>query len=77
MIKTAITVSLVEEARGGPFVLWDGVEKGCETAAEVAKVRKATASRSDFYLIPDIMKEHPIKGWEKWKASAAPVQSFE
>lgn len=35
MIKTAITVSLVEEARGGPFVLWDGVEKGCETAAEL------------------------------------------
>ena len=47
------------------------------TAAAVAKVRKATASRSDFYLIPDIMKEHPIKGWEKWKASAAPVESFE
>ena len=35
MIKTAVTVSLVEEARGGPFVLWDGVEKGCETAAEL------------------------------------------
>jgi len=35
MIKTAITVSLVEEARGGPFVLWDGVEKGCETAAQL------------------------------------------
>ncbi len=35
MIKTAITVSLVEEARGGPFVLWDGVEQGCETAAEL------------------------------------------
>jgi sugar phosphate isomerase/epimerase len=35
MIKTAITVSLVEEARGGPFVLWDGVEKGCATAAEL------------------------------------------
>ncbi len=35
MIKTAITVSLVEEARGGPFVLWDGVEQGCKTAAEL------------------------------------------
>ncbi len=35
MIKTAITVSLVEQARGGPFVLWDGVEKGCQTAASL------------------------------------------
>jgi len=35
MIKTAITVSLVEQARGGPFVLWDGVEKGCQTAARL------------------------------------------
>ena len=35
MIKTAITLSLVEEARGGPFVLWDGVESGCKTAARL------------------------------------------
>lgn len=35
MIKTAITVSLVEQARGGPFVLWDGVEQGCATAAKL------------------------------------------
>jgi len=47
------------------------------TADDVARVRKSVASRTDFYLIPDIMKEHPIPGWEKWKASAAPVESFE
>lgn len=47
------------------------------TAADVAKVRRSTAARSDFYLIPDIMKEHPIKGWEKWQQAAAPVVSFE
>ena len=35
MVKSAITVSLVEEARGGPFVLWDGIAAGCETAAEL------------------------------------------
>jgi mono/diheme cytochrome c family protein/glucose/arabinose dehydrogenase len=46
-------------------------------SSDVAKVRKSVAARSDFYLIPDIMKEHPIKGWEKWKVSSAPVQSFE
>lgn len=47
------------------------------TAADVAKVRNATASRNEFYLVEQIMKEHPIKGWEKWKAAAAPVESFE
>ncbi|MGB0582528.1 MAG: c-type cytochrome, partial [Limisphaerales bacterium] len=47
------------------------------TAAQVAKVRQQTASRSEFYLIEDIMKEHPIKGWEQWQKAAAPVQSFE
>lgn len=44
--------------------------------ADVARVRKSVAGRQDFYLISDIMKEHPIKGWEKWKASA-PAVSFE
>lgn len=33
MIQSSITVSLVEEARGGPFVFWDGFEDGCKKAA--------------------------------------------
>lgn len=33
MIRSAVTVSLVPEARGGPFVFWDGLEAGCERAA--------------------------------------------
>ncbi|MCM2374349.1 sugar phosphate isomerase/epimerase family protein [Aporhodopirellula aestuarii] len=32
MIRSAITVSLVEEARGGPFVYWDGLENAFENA---------------------------------------------
>jgi sugar phosphate isomerase/epimerase len=32
MIKKAITVSLVEEARGGPFVFWNGLQDACEKA---------------------------------------------
>lgn len=32
-MKSAITVSLVEEARGGPFVFWDGLADACERAA--------------------------------------------
>ena len=33
MIKSAITICLVEEARQGPFVYHDGLENGCEQAA--------------------------------------------
>ncbi|MEM9586321.1 MAG: sugar phosphate isomerase/epimerase family protein [Planctomycetota bacterium] len=35
MIRSAITVSLVEEARGGPFVFWDGSPAACQRAAEL------------------------------------------
>ena len=33
MIRSAITISLVTEARGGPFAYWDGLEDGCTRAA--------------------------------------------
>ncbi len=33
-MKTAITISLVEEARGGPFVYHDGLADGCKRAAK-------------------------------------------
>lgn len=35
MLHSAITVSLVEQARKGPFVLHDGLEAGCRVAAEL------------------------------------------
>jgi len=31
--------------------------------------------RADFYLIEDIMKEHPIPGWEKWEKMKKPKTS--
>lgn len=31
-MKSCVTISLVEEARGGPFVFWDGLRDGCEKA---------------------------------------------
>lgn len=34
-MKSCITISLVEEARGGPFVLWDGLEKSIALAGEL------------------------------------------
>lgn len=34
-MKSAVTLSLVPEARGGPFVLWDDVRNACRIAAEM------------------------------------------
>ena len=34
-MRSAVTISLVPEARGGPFVFWEGLELGCEAAAEL------------------------------------------
>lgn len=35
MPKSCVTISLVEEARGGPFVFWDDLAAGCRAAAEL------------------------------------------
>src|SRR5690242_18650821 len=32
MIRSSVTVSLVPEARGGPFVFWDDLEAACRQA---------------------------------------------
>lgn len=35
MLKSCVTISLVEQARGGPFVFWDGLTDGVHQAAEL------------------------------------------
>ncbi|MBA3699129.1 MAG: c-type cytochrome [Planctomycetes bacterium] len=37
------------------------------TPDAVQKVRKATENRSNFWMVDELMKDHPIPGWEKWK----------
>jgi sugar phosphate isomerase/epimerase len=34
-MKPCVTISLVPEARGGPFIFWDDLAKSCEQAAEL------------------------------------------
>ena len=36
MIKSSVTISLVEQARGGPFVFWDDWRAGCQKANELS-----------------------------------------
>src|SRR6187401_952331 len=33
MIRSAVTISLVPEMRGGPFIFWEDLAGGCERAA--------------------------------------------
>ena len=35
MIRSAVTVSLVAEARGGPFVFWDSIPNACRDAKQL------------------------------------------
>jgi sugar phosphate isomerase/epimerase len=35
VIRSAVTISLVSEARGGPFVFWDDLPAACRTAKEL------------------------------------------
>jgi sugar phosphate isomerase/epimerase len=35
MIRSAVTISLVPESRGGPFVFWDDLQAACRKAAEL------------------------------------------
>ena len=35
MIRSCVTISLVEEARGGPFVFWDDLVAGCKAAQDI------------------------------------------
>jgi sugar phosphate isomerase/epimerase len=35
LIRSAVTISLVPEARGGPFVFWDDLAAGCRKAREL------------------------------------------
>ena len=34
-MRSAVTISLVPEARGGPFIFWDDLAEGCRKAAEL------------------------------------------
>ncbi|HIG31384.1 MAG TPA: c-type cytochrome [Verrucomicrobiales bacterium] len=46
-------------------------------ADQIGKVRNQVRDRKDFYMIEEIMKQHPIQGWEKWKKSTVNPNEFE
>ena len=79
MIQSAITISLVPEARGGPFVFWDGLEDGCTRAAafgfDAVEIFPPSANALDANGLKLILACHKLQlaaigsgaGWVKHK----------
>jgi sugar phosphate isomerase/epimerase len=78
-MKSAITVSLVTEARGGPFVFWDDLVAGCAAAArhgfDAVEIFAPAANAVPIGLARELMERHSLKvaavgtgaGWVKHK----------
>lgn len=68
--ELAAALSYVRQSFGndGPFI----------RPEKVAEIRAQTKDRVDFYMVEEIMQEHPIPGWEAWGKMAKPtVPKFE
>ena len=79
MIQSAITVSLVAEAKGGPFVFWDDLAAAfAKTAAlgfDAIEIFPPSAKELPLSQVRDLMEKHSLKvaaigtgaGWVKHK----------
>ena len=79
-MKSAITISLVPQARGGPFVFWDGLADGCARAAalgfDAVEIFPPSANAIDIAELQDLLDRHKLRvaaigtggGWvlHKW-----------
>lgn len=75
-MKSAITISLVSEARGGPFVFWD-LPGGCQSAQELGfdavEIFPPSADAIRELQVPQFLEHHNLKlaamgtgaGWVK------------
>lgn len=76
-MRSAITIALVEEMRGGPFVFSDGLEYGCIKAAEhgfdAVEIFPPSADALDAAQVKSLLAKHDLKmaavgsgaGWVK------------
>jgi sugar phosphate isomerase/epimerase len=77
MIKSAVTVSLVAEARGGPFVFWDDLAGACRDAQQLGfdaiEVFPPGPEAIDIKQLRQLLQDHGLKlaavgtgaGWVK------------
>lgn len=82
-MKSAVTLSLVPQARGGPFVFWDGLAEACRRAAELGfdaiEIFPPSARALDAAQLQDLLAQHRLRvaavgtgaGWvvHKWSLS--------
>ncbi|MSU25425.1 MAG: sugar phosphate isomerase/epimerase [Opitutus sp.] len=63
-MRSAITVSLVPEAKGGPFVFWDGLAHACEQAASLGydaiEIFPPAASAIDVAALCALLTRHRL-----------------
>lgn len=79
MIRSAVTISLVPEARGGPFVFWDDLANGCAQAAAhgiaAVEVFPSSADAVNPHELAALLAQHGLNlaavgsgaGWVKHK----------
>lgn len=64
MIKSAITVSLVEEVRGGPFVYWDGIPDACARSAKLGfdaiEIFAPSSDAVDLDELKGLLQQHNL-----------------
>jgi len=84
-MKSAITISLVPQAKGGPFVYWDGLADGCARAAalgfDAVEIFPPSAHALDIAELQGLLDHHKLKvaaigtgaGWvvHKWMLTHA------
>jgi sugar phosphate isomerase/epimerase len=84
-MKSSITISLVPQAKGGPFVFWDGLADGCARAAalgfDAVEIFPPAATAIDIAELQGLLDQHKLRvaaigtggGWvvHKWTLTHA------
>jgi sugar phosphate isomerase/epimerase len=64
-MRSAITISLVPQAMGGPFVYWDGLADGCARAAslgfDAVEIFPPAANALDIAELQGLLDHHGLK----------------
>lgn len=64
-MKSAITISLVPQAKGGPFVFWNGLADGCHKAAalgfDAVEIFPPNASGVDRAELTELLDRHKLR----------------
>jgi sugar phosphate isomerase/epimerase len=78
-MKSAVTISLVAEAKGGPFVFWDDLAEGCRQASQLGfdavEIFPASAESLNVQEVKQLLAAHRLQlaavgtgaGWVRHK----------